>query len=464
MPAAMREYREPFVGGGGIFFATRPQAGLVRWINDMNAGLVEVYRALAQRPEEFIRLCREIEPGRPDDPMSPPGERGGLPVNARLKAAFDAMALNTECDQALRYFFVNRTVFGGRVNYDLPSRLYFSNPDGWNIVEGGQLERAAKWLAGTRITNGDYAPLFTEPGQDVWIYADPPYLCNTKLSDTSRLYQHSFDLECHTRLASVVRECEHKVCVSYDDDPEGVIRSLYKDMTFIENEWAYCGTTNEEKEVGKELLILNYKLPTRTLFLPDGQLHGEEPAQSKDELDQYEAVIRVTVHSFHEVGQALRTIRDRRLYREVAGTFDEYCRSRWDFARRLADRLIDAASIHQNLSLSPIGLKPPETESQARELARLRNGEDIDHEKVAEVWKRVVDLAGDQRITAKTIRAEVDAAIGREPKEKAGPDAIKAIALLRLLPEPERLKVLEFIRSEWAGVSVGFTEDEAWAR
>jgi hypothetical protein len=152
------------------------------------------------------------------------------------------------------------------------------------------------------------------------------------------------------------------------------------------------------------------------------------------------------------------------LYREVAGTFDEYCRSRWDFARRLADRLIDAASIHQNLSLSPIGLKPPETESQARELARLRNGEDIDHEKVAEVWKRVVDLAGDQRITAKTIRAEVDAAIGREPKEKAGPDAIKAIALLRLLPEPERLKVLEFIRSEWAGVSVGFTEDEAWAR
>ena len=60
VPQDIKEYREPFVGGGGIFFAM-PEVE-TRWINDLNKNLIEVYKALQERPEEFIKKCREIEP------------------------------------------------------------------------------------------------------------------------------------------------------------------------------------------------------------------------------------------------------------------------------------------------------------------------------------------------------------------------------------------------------------------
>lgn len=130
-PRGVVNYREAFVGGGGVFWGMKPRDFQSAWLNDRHEGLIAVYEAMRDRPEEFIAKCREIEPPRDDDPVTDIGVRGGEPKNARLKAVFDSLKLNTDCDQALRYYFVNRTVHGsGRVNYDIPSRLYFSNPNG----------------------------------------------------------------------------------------------------------------------------------------------------------------------------------------------------------------------------------------------------------------------------------------------------------------------------------------------
>lgn len=51
-PKDLSEYREPFVGGGGVFFGLEKQCR--SWINDINMGLVAVYKALRDRPKEFI--------------------------------------------------------------------------------------------------------------------------------------------------------------------------------------------------------------------------------------------------------------------------------------------------------------------------------------------------------------------------------------------------------------------------
>jgi N6-adenosine-specific RNA methylase IME4/site-specific DNA-adenine methylase len=269
-PPDVREYREPFVGGGGVFFALGPKDVGHRWVNDAHEGVVAVYRALAERPEEFIALCRSVPAARPDDPLTDPGPEGGKPVNARLKAEFDRLALNPDCDQALRFFFVNRTVFGGRVNYDRPSRLYFSKPEGWDVAHAeGRLERAAERVRGTRITCGDYEPLFAEPGEGVWIYADPPYVVNAGMTGNSKLYQHNFTEGDHERLARVVKACKHRVCLSYDDHP--LVRKLYPEsggFRVVEGGWAYCGRTGAERARGKELLILNYQPPQRTFSFP----------------------------------------------------------------------------------------------------------------------------------------------------------------------------------------------------
>ena len=263
-PLFYSEYREPFVGGGGIFWAIEP--GVKRWINDLDENLIYVYRALKNRPEDFIASCREIEPAKKSEPLTSARPGGKNIYNKRLKEVFDAFVNDDRGSGALRYFFINRTNWAGRVDYTRPSRLYFSNPSGWNIVKTDALEKAAKLLQDVSITISDYALLLNAPGDDVFIYLDPPYLANSGFNDGSLLYRHNFAVEDHTRLAQDVRKCPHKVLLSYDDDKDGIIRDLYSVANFniYEENWTYCGSSSadgqsKKKKIGKELIITNYK-------------------------------------------------------------------------------------------------------------------------------------------------------------------------------------------------------------
>jgi hypothetical protein len=50
-----------------------------------------------------------------------------------------------------------------------------------------------------------------------------------------------------------------------------------------------------------------------------------------------------------KAGQALAKMRESRLYREDYNTFEEFCRKRWKMGRHLANKLIAAAEVAQNL-------------------------------------------------------------------------------------------------------------------
>lgn len=85
-------------------------------------------------------------------------------------------------------------------------------------------------------------------------------------------------------------------------------------------------------------------------------------------LQSLEQTIEHNRKNYAEVGLALAEIREARLYRFDHPTFEEYCRARWNWSRSYAHRVIDAA-------LTVAALPPdqrPETESQARELARVQ--------------------------------------------------------------------------------------------
>ncbi len=82
------------------------------------------------------------------------------------------------------------------------------------------------------------------------------------------------------------------------------------------------------------------------------------------ELTRLEGIITAGLATFQEVGLALLDIRDKRLYRLAAKTFEVYCRERFGVSKRHGNRLIAAAELARDLG--PIG---PENESQARELA-----------------------------------------------------------------------------------------------
>jgi DNA adenine methylase len=272
-PAKISEYREPFVGGGGIFFGLQPAPNLKRWINDANEDLIKVYLAFRDHADEFIEACRFIKPMQPGEPEVSTKTANGAKYNQRLGEEFKRFAADTKGWPALRYFFINRTVWGGRVNYDpaMASRMYYSNPKGWNVVAKPHfLEDVAEHLQGTRITSGSYEQLLLEDGQDVWVYLDPPYLVDTEFNGTDKLYQFGFTKEDHIKFAETCRKSKHKLCISYDN--QDFIKDLFKGFHIHEHEWVYSGArkageTELKRKTGKELIITNYEKPGKQMSL-----------------------------------------------------------------------------------------------------------------------------------------------------------------------------------------------------
>jgi hypothetical protein len=119
-------------------------------------------------------------------------------------------------------------------------------------------------------------------------------------------------------------------------------------------------------------------------------------------LAECEAVIEAGLQTFYEVGTALLTIRNERLYRASHKTFDEYCRERWGFNSSRARQLVDSAKVLENLK-SVTAVTLPESEWQSRPLTRL------EPEQQQEAWQKAVASSEDGKPTAKQVEEAAQA-------------------------------------------------------
>lgn len=129
---------------------------------------------------------------------------------------------------------------------------------------------------------------------------------------------------------------------------------------------------------------------------------GEILRLSDDEqqqLERFEVAIARGLRTFVEVGEALLSIRDRRLYRANYRTFEDYCRDRWSMARRTAYQLMDAAGVVENVRNCAQAL--PANEAQVRPLAMLQP----DEQRL--VWQVVQDTAPAGKVTAAHVKSVV---------------------------------------------------------
>lgn len=115
-------------------------------------------------------------------------------------------------------------------------------------------------------------------------------------------------------------------------------------------------------------------------------------------LERYERVIEKGLASFYEVGSALLTIRDSKIYRGTHGTFEAYCQDRWQMSRPRAYQLIEAAKVKDNLSTT-VDISP--NERQLRPLAALPP------EQQSEAWQQAVATAPDGKVTAAHVEGVV---------------------------------------------------------
>jgi hypothetical protein len=126
-------------------------------------------------------------------------------------------------------------------------------------------------------------------------------------------------------------------------------------------------------------------------------------------LNECEETIAAGLTTFIEVGGALLTINEGRLYRRDFATFDEYCTARWQIGRAYAYRLMDA--VRALLTIGDTDLPLPTNEAQARELARVP-----EHLRT-EVWQRAHELTDGQPTAAvvRTVALETAGLAGPAP-------------------------------------------------
>lgn len=121
----------------------------------------------------------------------------------------------------------------------------------------------------------------------------------------------------------------------------------------------------------------------------------------RNDLQYLEQKIESGLQTFIEVGEALWTIREGKLYRLTHDTFEEYCKDRWGISRIHAHRLIQGSEVVKTL---PAGNKDKITsERQARELAK------VDPENRSEIIERTIEREG--KLTAPGIKRSIPAHI-----------------------------------------------------
>ncbi len=111
-------------------------------------------------------------------------------------------------------------------------------------------------------------------------------------------------------------------------------------------------------------------------------------------------------------GERVAKVRDKGLYRDKHGTFEEYCQTELGFSRPYAYNLIGSAEVSEQLSaINEIEIKPV-NEAQCRELIS------VPETKRVEAWKNAIKAAGEKPLTAKVIHQAV-AKFKPKPAKKA---------------------------------------------
>jgi hypothetical protein len=110
---------------------------------------------------------------------------------------------------------------------------------------------------------------------------------------------------------------------------------------------------------------VSFKLKLLDEPVPDVIPLSSSEKRRKQELER---VVEAGLQTFIEVAQALRSLRNERLYRQTHESFENYCRDRFGLGRVAIDQTIRAGSVAQTLIESGCVLPPNVTEAVIRPL------------------------------------------------------------------------------------------------
>ena len=225
-------YVEAFCGGAQVFFRKSPSRSEV--LNDLDGELVNFLRVLQQHPDELVRcLSRAVHSRRWHD----------------LQRRQDPTLL-TDVQRAARFFYLQRTSWGGRVSgqvYQYP----LTGPG--RVIESQlreHLNQASQRLERVQLENWPYQKVLERYDRPTtFFYLDPPYV-------GMPYYHFNLKGDDFQALADRLSDIKGRFLLSINDHPDArrAFRQFHRRSLAV----AYSiGHTNKFSE----LVFSNYELP-----------------------------------------------------------------------------------------------------------------------------------------------------------------------------------------------------------
>jgi DNA adenine methylase len=211
MPPTYRDYYEPFLGGGALFWHTRPARA---FLSDIVPDITNLYTCLRDEPQSTIDAAYEYYIGHDREWFY--AVRDQDPQNL------------SPIQQAGRYLYLNkasylgrhRSLKSGKLGLTCGDRLYQLRPE--TLMACSEALRASK--ASIMCCDFGVAAALAGPGD--FVYLDPPYLHTFAGYSTE-----GFDASSHRALASAVERMRSRgvsVMLSGADNTD--TREIYGNM------------------------------------------------------------------------------------------------------------------------------------------------------------------------------------------------------------------------------------------
>lgn len=226
-------YVEPFCGAAALFFMKPPVRAEI--LNDINGDLINLYRVIQHHLEEFVRQFRWALVSRQiwDWLVGTPP------------------ATLTDIQRAVRFFYLQKTGFGGKVDGRTFGTSTTSGPRLNLLRIEEELSQAHLRLSNATIEHlawDECVKRYDRP--HTLFYCDPPYW-------GTEGYGVAFGLEQYDRLAELAYTIKGRMVISVNDIPE--MRAAFKGLRTETLDISYTvGGAGRRTSKSRELVIMNW--------------------------------------------------------------------------------------------------------------------------------------------------------------------------------------------------------------